>query len=103
MKRILIDVGNTRTKLVFADDVRLIERRQLSTDEISRESILEVIGDWASRADQVVVCSVVPSRTTALQEVFGMSLKFLGPITPIGGSVLIIGWILLGFKIFKSQ
>jgi uncharacterized membrane protein YgdD (TMEM256/DUF423 family) len=39
----------------------------------------------------------------ALQEVFGMSLKFLGPITPIGGSVLIIGWILLGFKIFKSQ
>ena len=39
----------------------------------------------------------------ALQEVFGMSLIFLGPITPLGGSVLIIGWIILGFKIFKSE
>ncbi|MCH1503048.1 type III pantothenate kinase [Verrucomicrobiales bacterium] len=84
MKRILIDVGNTRTKLVFADDVRLIERRQLSTDEISRESILEVIGDWASRADQVVVCSVVPSRTTALQEVFGEDLLIVSFRVPLG-------------------
>lgn len=39
----------------------------------------------------------------ALQEVFGTNLKFLGPITPLGGSVLIIGWIVLGIKIFKSE
>lgn len=28
--------------------------------------------------------------------------KFLGPITPIGGSFLIVGWILLGVHIYKN-
>lgn len=39
----------------------------------------------------------------ALQDVFGISLKFLGPITPIGGTFLIIGWSILGVKILKSE
>ncbi len=38
----------------------------------------------------------------AMQEVVQLNLKFLGPITPIGGSILIIGWILLGIRIAKS-
>ncbi len=38
----------------------------------------------------------------ALQEVFGVSLKFLGPITPLGGSVLVIAWVILGIRIWKS-
>ena len=38
----------------------------------------------------------------ALQEIVGVSMKFLGPITPIGGLLLICGWALLGIKISKS-
>ena len=29
--------------------------------------------------------------------------KIMGPITPIGGVVLIVGWALLLFKVFKSK
>ena len=29
--------------------------------------------------------------------------KFLGPITPLGGSTFIIGWIILAVKIFQSN
>lgn len=32
-----------------------------------------------------------------------MSLKFLGPITPIGGLLLIIGWFLLILQLIKKQ
>jgi len=39
----------------------------------------------------------------AIQEPLGLSLKVLGPITPLGGSLLIIGWIILGYKIWKSE
>jgi uncharacterized membrane protein YgdD (TMEM256/DUF423 family) len=39
----------------------------------------------------------------ALQETIGLSLKFLGPITPIGGALLIVGWVILGIKIVKSE
>lgn len=84
MKRILIDVGNTRTKLVFADEANLLERRQLATDKISRESILALIGDWTSRVDQVVVCSVVPNRTASFQEVFGEGLIIVSCHIPLG-------------------
>jgi uncharacterized membrane protein YgdD (TMEM256/DUF423 family) len=37
----------------------------------------------------------------ALQEVFSVSLKFLGPITPLGGLLQIIGWLLLLYKLVK--
>lgn len=39
----------------------------------------------------------------SIQELLGISLKFLGPITPLGGSLLIVGWIMLGIKIWKSE
>jgi uncharacterized membrane protein YgdD (TMEM256/DUF423 family) len=39
----------------------------------------------------------------SLQVPMGVSLRFLGPITPLGGSLLIIGWILLGVKIWKGE
>jgi uncharacterized membrane protein YgdD (TMEM256/DUF423 family) len=32
-----------------------------------------------------------------------LSLKFLGPITPIGGLLLIIGWFLLILQLIKKQ
>ena len=39
----------------------------------------------------------------AMQESLGMSLKFLGPITPIGGLFMIIGWVILLIKIIKQK
>ena len=38
----------------------------------------------------------------ALQPVLGVSLKFLGPITPIGGLLLILGWVILLIKYLKK-
>jgi uncharacterized membrane protein YgdD (TMEM256/DUF423 family) len=39
----------------------------------------------------------------AMQEVFSVSLKFLGPITPLGGLLQIIGWLLLLYKLVKHS
>ena len=39
----------------------------------------------------------------AIQGILGATLSFLGPITPIGGSVLIIAWIILLVKIIRSK
>jgi uncharacterized membrane protein YgdD (TMEM256/DUF423 family) len=39
----------------------------------------------------------------ALQEVFSVSLKFLGPITPLGGLLQIIGWFLLIYQLIKHS
>lgn len=38
-----------------------------------------------------------------IQELFGASLKFLGPITPLGGSLLIVGWMIFLVKILRSK
>jgi uncharacterized membrane protein YgdD (TMEM256/DUF423 family) len=39
----------------------------------------------------------------AMQEVFSVSLKFLGPITPLGGLLQIVGWFLLLYKLVKHS
>jgi uncharacterized membrane protein YgdD (TMEM256/DUF423 family) len=39
----------------------------------------------------------------AMQEVFSFSLKFLGPITPLGGLLQIVGWFLLLYKLVKHS
>ena len=36
-------------------------------------------------------------------ELMGVNLKFLGPVTPIGGLLIIIGWGLLFFKFLIKQ
>lgn len=38
----------------------------------------------------------------SLQSILGFSLSFLGPITPIGGLLLISAWIMLFFSIKKQ-
>tara|TARA_B100000767_G_scaffold265099_1_gene280766 strand:- start:1861 stop:2229 length:369 start_codon:yes stop_codon:yes gene_type:complete len=38
----------------------------------------------------------------SLQSIIKINLKWLGPITPIGGSLLIIGWIIFIINAFKS-
>ena len=35
----------------------------------------------------------------SMQDVFGLDLSFLGPVTPIGGSLLIFAWFYSAFKI----
>ena len=39
----------------------------------------------------------------AIQEMLGVSLKFLGPVTPLGGVLMITGWILFLVKIIRSK
>lgn len=34
---------------------------------------------------------------------WGVNLKFLGPITPLGGLLMIIGWFLLFFRFLKKE
>ena len=38
-----------------------------------------------------------------LQELLGLALSFLGPVTPIGGLFLIVSWILLFFNVKKNK
>ncbi|MFN5845764.1 MAG: DUF423 domain-containing protein [Flavobacteriia bacterium] len=39
----------------------------------------------------------------AIQEVLGMNLKFLGPVTPIGGLLMVIGWSLFLWNIIRQK
>jgi len=39
----------------------------------------------------------------ALKEVLPFSVRFLGPITPFGGLLFILGWLRLGYGIFKLK
>lgn len=39
----------------------------------------------------------------AFQDYFGVNLKFLGPITPIGGMMMIVSWVMLIFYFVKMK
>ncbi len=39
----------------------------------------------------------------AFQDYWGTNLKFLGPITPIGGLLMIISWVMLIFYFVKNK
>ncbi|WP_374460138.1 DUF423 domain-containing protein [Chryseobacterium taeanense] len=39
----------------------------------------------------------------SMQDYFGMNLKFLGPITPLGGLLMIVSWALLIFYVAKNR
>ncbi len=39
----------------------------------------------------------------SLSELSGISFKFLGPVTPFGGTLLISGWCIFIFKLIKPQ
>jgi uncharacterized membrane protein YgdD (TMEM256/DUF423 family) len=39
----------------------------------------------------------------SLEEIFHTSLNFLGPITPIGGGLMIIGWVLFIFRLWRIK
>lgn len=39
----------------------------------------------------------------SLQDILGLSLKFLGPVTPIGGALLITGWAIFLYKLISVR
>ena len=39
----------------------------------------------------------------AIDEALGADLGFLGPVTPIGGTILILGWIFLAIGLWKNK
>ncbi|KQS89260.1 DUF423 domain-containing protein [Chryseobacterium sp. Leaf394] len=39
----------------------------------------------------------------SLQDHFGLNLKFLGPITPLGGLFMILAWLMLIFYFVKNK
>jgi uncharacterized membrane protein YgdD (TMEM256/DUF423 family) len=39
----------------------------------------------------------------ALQDVLDFNLRFLGPITPLGGLLMIVGWTVYAFHLFRSK
>lgn len=38
----------------------------------------------------------------SIQSMLGMSLKFLGPITPLGGSLMIVGWVVFLVNLLRN-
>lgn len=39
----------------------------------------------------------------SFQSIINIKVKFLGPLTPIGGSLLILGWILLLYRFIREK
>lgn len=82
MRWILIDIGNTRTKLVLSDEQQFFERHSLPTTAITPEALTAAIASWSH--DGAVVCSVVPERTAAVRLVFKETLLEVTHRTPLG-------------------
>lgn len=82
MNRILIDVGNTRTKCVLAEGEALVARRRLATAALTPDSVEKVTAEWD--AEEVVMCSVVPEKDVVFHEVFGARLLVVSWEIPLG-------------------
>lgn len=82
MTRVLVDVGNTRTKLVLADGETLGERQRWATAEICEDRVRELCRNW--KAKEWVLSSVVPSKNAAFSEVLGDSLIVVSHVIPLG-------------------
>jgi uncharacterized membrane protein YgdD (TMEM256/DUF423 family) len=39
----------------------------------------------------------------AIQDLIPISMKFLGPVTPIGGTLLLVSWAIFLFRVVKNQ
>ncbi|HBJ85423.1 MAG TPA: type III pantothenate kinase [Verrucomicrobiales bacterium] len=81
-QRLLIDVGNGRTKFGLATSETILERREHATRELSPDAVREVTRGWAF--DGAVICSVVPKAVPAFREVFGEKLIELCHDTNMG-------------------
>ncbi|MEM7697615.1 MAG: type III pantothenate kinase [Verrucomicrobiota bacterium] len=63
---LLIKNNNTRTKFALASEDSLLDHRALSSREISRATVEELLQDWEWRS--TVLASVVPGNVEALRE-----------------------------------
>lgn len=82
VRRLLIDVGNGRTKFGLASSEDILDRREHPTREISPESVREITSGW--EFEGAVLCSVVPKAVPAFREVFGARLLELRHDTDMG-------------------
>ena len=81
-QRLLIDVGNGRTKFGLASREAILDRREHATRELSPDAVREVTRGW--EFESAVICSVVPKTVPAFREVFGEKLIELRYGTPLG-------------------
>ncbi|MDZ4402208.1 type III pantothenate kinase [Prosthecobacter sp.] len=81
-QRLLIDVGNGRTKFGLATRDAILDRREHATRELSPDAVREVTRGW--EFESAVICSVVPKTVPAFREVFGENLLELRYGTPLG-------------------
>lgn len=80
--RLLIDIGNGRTKFGLSTAEEILDRREGATREISPDAVREITRGW--EFDGAVLCSVVPKAVPAFREVFGEKLIELRHDTPMG-------------------
>ncbi len=80
--RLLIDIGNGRTKFGLASAEEIFDRREHPTREISPDAVREITRGWDF--DGAVLCSVVPKAVPAFREVFGGKLVELRHDTETG-------------------
>ena len=81
-RRLLIDVGNGRTKFGLATSEDILERREHPTRELSPDTVRDLTRGWSF--DGAVICSVVPKAVPAFRAVFGETLIELRHDTPMG-------------------
>lgn len=81
-RRLLIDIGNGRTKFGLATAEDILDHRDHPTREISPDAVREITRGW--EFDGAVLCSVVPKAVPAFREVFGERLIELRHDTEMG-------------------
>ena len=81
-QRLLIDVGNGRTKFGLATSDAILERREHATRELSPDAVRDITRGW--KFSSAVLCSVVPKAVPAFRDVFGTQLIELRYDTPLG-------------------
>lgn len=81
-QRLLIDVGNGRTKFGLATSDAILERREHATRELSPDAVRDITQGW--KFSSAVLCSVVPKAVPAFRDVFGAQLIELRYDTPLG-------------------
>ncbi|MCB1212624.1 MAG: type III pantothenate kinase, partial [Verrucomicrobiales bacterium] len=81
-RRLLIDVGNGRTKFGLATSEGILERREHPTRELSPDAVRDLTRNWDFNG--AVLCSVVPKAVPAFRAVFGEALIELRHDTLMG-------------------
>jgi type III pantothenate kinase len=79
---LLIDVGNGRTKFGLSTCDTILAQRDAATAHLDRESLTGTLADW--EWERIVLSSVVPTATLALESVFGTEMIKISHSIPLG-------------------